>query len=280
MVQQTKMGGMELLRVCLKGNQDLIDALAPASPPGGGLASLVGDRSSGAMKAAVTIERGGRSDLWLQQFTATEVPVELRELGLVTPDVASQFTTSCIASGVHVVVFSVQPDAVELLWKHRRQGYLLQAPGEWEASMTPAQRAWFESSFDRSGPLGPRESAENYRRLIKAVKERTGAHIIFFNCSTYDPADNVHNYGKTSADTLTIRLHRLNLAIMQISQTEGISVMDVDRRIAELGAGQNVLAPASYSPAASQAIAEEFYAMLKDIGFFEKRPLVAQVGKK
>jgi hypothetical protein len=204
----------------------------------------------------------------------------LGELGLATPEISAQFTTSCIRSGTDVVVFSVQPDAVQELWQHRAQGYVLQVSDEWQAALTPAQRGWFTSTFTRSGPLDAATSRKNYIELIRTVRQKTGAHVIFFNCSTYDPADSVYNYSKTAGDTLTLRLHRLNLAIMQVSQTEGISVMDVDRRIAELGAGEHVQAPVTYSPTASQAIAEEFYAMLKDIGFFEKRPLVAQVGRK
>ncbi len=59
----------------------------------------------------------------------------------------------------------------------------------------------------------------------------------------------------------------------------GVSVVDVDRVIANVGGSDTVTGPLEYAAAAQTAIAEDLGYVLGDIGFFERRPLVAQVGQ-
>jgi hypothetical protein len=66
---------------------------------------------------------------------------------------------------------------------------------------------------------------------------------------------------------------------MELSVREGISVIDVERLVAEHGASRHVLQAGRYSPQVNQAICQELLRVLEDIGFFEDRPLVMQVGR-
>ena len=116
---------------------------------------------------------------------------------------------------------------------------------------------------------------ENFIRLIKAVKERLDAHIIVYNRSSMDPDDHTHNYHGLE-ETLALRIHKFNLALMEISVLEGISIIDVDRLTAEFDGrgGRHALKALHFT------ICQEFLRVLEDIGFFENRPLVMQMGRR
>jgi hypothetical protein len=77
-----------------------------------------------------------------------------------------------------------------------------------------------------------------------------------------------------------VRISLFNLALYEISVLEGISIIDVDRMIAELGAENHVVGPMTYSDAAYHHITQEFLRVMEDIGFFEHRPLMLQIGKR
>jgi hypothetical protein len=68
--------------------------------------------------------------------------------------------------------------------------------------------------------------------------------------------------------------------LVGVSHDEGISIVDVDRLIAELGAAGNVDGPAAYGPEACARIAAEIVRIIDDYGFLDERPLLAQVGAR
>ncbi len=81
-------------------------------------------------------------------------------------------------------------------------------------------------------------------------------------------------------EPISLRIQRLDLMVIGVSHEEGISIIDVDRKVAELGAGGNVVAPMVYGPAAAAAIIDETMRVVADYGFLDDRPLLAQVGAK
>ncbi|MGI9611188.1 MAG: hypothetical protein ACR2NL_12920 [Acidimicrobiia bacterium] len=119
---------------------------------------------------------------------------------------------------------------------------------------------------------------ENLRTAIRHVKEHSGAHIIVLNASNIDPEELTFNYSRVDV-TLPERIRRLNLALVNLSIDEGISIIDVDRIVAQLGAANHVNGVVDYSCEASQVIGDEFLRIVEDIGFFEERPLLMQRGR-
>jgi hypothetical protein len=109
------------------------------------------------------------------------------------------------------------------------------------------------------------------------VKDKLGAHVLIYNVSTVEPDDHLHNYHGRH-DTWGLRAHKFNLALMELSVLDGISIIDVERLVAERGAGRHVLRAGRYSLEVSEAVRHELLRVLEDIGFFESRPLVMQVG--
>lgn len=130
----------------------------------------------------------------------------------------------------------------------------------------------------------PEEAVQSVRAdlvaVVNTIKDKLGAHILVANASTIDPADATHNYHGVAEEPVPLRVHRLVHMLVRVSHDEGISIIDIDRLIAELGAADHVEAAMSYSAAACAAIAAEVVRILEDYGFFDERKLVAQVGAK
>ena len=129
------------------------------------------------------------------------------------------------------------------------------------------------------GLLPVQQSQENLSQIINYVKEKIGAYIIFYNCCTIDPSDQVYNYYQQKY-TLSERIKQFNLALMKLSIQDGISIIDVDYQLARLGADQYVNKAFDYSAEAQKVICQEFLRVIEDVGFFEKRPLLMQIGQQ
>jgi hypothetical protein len=115
----------------------------------------------------------------------------------------------------------------------------------------------------------------NLAQLVKA----SDTHLVVFNGSTIDPADGTSGYqGRPEPPSMII--HRLDLALMKLSVLDGLSIIDVDRVVAEIGGRQAVESLLSYSPQVCDALCDEMLRVLDDYCFFEHRPLVTQVGRR
>lgn len=113
---------------------------------------------------------------------------------------------------------------------------------------------------------------------IRRIKTQTGAHIFVANVSTLDPANPVFTYHGVDVEPWTLRAHRLNLMLIGVSHDEGVSIVDIDRKIADVGGSHSVIATAEYSESGCEAIVEEIVRIVEDYGFLDDRPLMQQVG--
>jgi hypothetical protein len=114
--------------------------------------------------------------------------------------------------------------------------------------------------------------------VIRKIKEKVGAHILVPNVSTLDPSDPVFTYHGVTEEPWTLRGHRLNLMLIGVSHDEGVSIIDVDRKIAEVGGDQAVIGAARYGETGCSAIVDEIVRIVEDYGFLDDRPLMEQVG--
>lgn len=126
-------------------------------------------------------------------------------------------------------------------------------------------------------------SIESYRAdmdwVVRTLKREMGSHLIFLNASTVDPNDLTANYHGLPRWPFSPRAHQVDAVLMELSFTHGISIIDADRVLAELGASNHVVAPLDYSLDACRALCTELVRILEDYGFFEERPLVMQMGQ-
>jgi hypothetical protein len=106
-------------------------------------------------------------------------------------------------------------------------------------------------------------------RALKAL----GTRLIVIGVSTLDPS---RPSDEARADERTA--HELELALLELSVDEGISVLDTDRIVAELGGADHVESFLRYDDAVLDRLVTTMVEILADYGFFEARPLVPQVG--
>ena len=104
---------------------------------------------------------------------------------------------------------------------------------------------------------------------IEALKGK-GVTVLVVNGSTVVPDDDDR--------TRSLEIAALDLACLRLSVTTGISIVDADRIIAELGGDEHVAGVLEYSDVARRAIVDEVVRILEDYGWFDDRPVLAQVG--
>ena len=124
------------------------------------------------------------------------------------------------------------------------------------------------------------EVKHDLETAVALIRARLGSHILALNMSTVDPEDDTTSYAGLDEEPFALRAHRLDGMLIDISHELGISIVDVDRLLAERGAAPLVLGRSQYTEEAQGAICEEVVRILGDYGFFDERPLVAQIGAK
>jgi hypothetical protein len=134
------------------------------------------------------------------------------------------------------------------------------------------------SDVTGQGRMDVSQLHEHGKNAIRALKG-SGAHIFVMNISTVDPNDAVTNYFGLENDTAALRAHKVALTLIDLSHELGISIIDSDRLLAEMGAERHVESVGRYSAEASEVLCEEILRVLADYGFFEERPLVVQAGR-
>jgi hypothetical protein len=113
---------------------------------------------------------------------------------------------------------------------------------------------------------------------IVAVYKAAGTRVIVANACTVDPDSWPRSYAGRDEEPVSLRAHRLDAMLVRVSHDLGISVVDIDRALAEIGAVGKLDAAMVYGPEAAARIADEAVAVLADYGFFDDRPLLEQVG--
>lgn len=288
---EVRMGGKSVLRILVKGERDVIDSLLAVSKGDERLdrelQDLVNNKYSQSFQVELIYESGGRSDLWLQQLEEASIQdkLDFEETlkGLTDTELASHFSSQpqsdWLRDDIDILVFSTQAEITKSLWQHQQTGYLVDIPEAWEQRCSEMEKQEFQQQFSSIGLLSTEQSQANFSQMIQVLKERTSAYVIFYNCCDFDPRDRTANYHNVG-ETLRLKIQRLNLALLKLSMQEGISLIDVESLLAELGAAQHVAKAFDYSSEAYQVICQEFLRVVTDVGFFENRSLLKQIGRR
>ncbi len=258
----------KMVRLIVYGAEDL---LGHSQGQPGGIQDLVPEEIPQAPAVEFIHHPAARADLYLQQLRQPEAAAGLAAFGLQDPGASQVFDWLPRA-----VIFNLQTEVEQVVWQHAQSGLLAGPPADWEMAWSAGRRARFRQQFR---PLGE-QTVEAYRgdflQVARELQSRLDTQIIVLGCSSYDPADRVRNYAR-SGETGSLRAHRFNLALLELSRQVGLAVVDVDRIIAEMGAGENVSALFSYSAAARLAIRGELLRVLADLGLFAEPPACMQL---
>jgi hypothetical protein len=75
----------------------------------------------------------------------------------------------------------------------------------------------------------------NLAAIVAKIREHSEIPILIYNLSPIIPGDQIHCYAGLG-ETFASRIHKFNLALEQLSENSGISIIDVDTVVARHGA--------------------------------------------
>jgi hypothetical protein len=135
-------------------------------------------------------------------------------------------------------------------------------PGEWAGAGVVV----LSVAADLAQRSGDTDAGDRYLGAMAELVRRlklVDTYVILLNGSTLIPGETVSCY-RDIPEPASLTLQRLNAAVMELSPQPGISVLDVDRVIAEVGGDENVTGLLTYSHAAESALCDELVRILRD----------------
>ena len=266
---------MARLNLFLKGNGDLHDTLHSCRIGGklvwNGVNEVLRDSHPNTLIRL-------RHETWTHSAALLEAagapPPELvqRGLPLGVYTAASQFSTALFDSPADAIILSVQPDITSGLFRHRESGYLLFPYGceHWPQ----ADQLWLKKNFQRMDLIRPEGTLENFIAIIDRLRATSAAPILVFNVSPIVPGETTHCFQGLD-ETLSTRIKKFNLALIELSARTGVSIIDVEAIIARAGAQTHKLDAMHLTPAGHRLVAEEVVRVLNELGVFDAEAEVA-----
>jgi hypothetical protein len=160
-------------------------------------------------------------------------------------------------------VLSINADVMTDLLVHREDGYPFY-PGNIDG-WTSAQRQWLRERFRPLGLLDASASMAYFEHIVSGLRAISEAPILVYNMSSIVPGDDA-SCQLGLDDSLSTRIRRFDLALIDLSARTGIHIVDVDRIVACSGADALKVDFIHYRPAAYRLIALEVARILEQEG--------------
>jgi hypothetical protein len=254
------------LTIFAKGNVDLHDSLHSCVIAGelhwNGINDVVRPRHPGTL-IRLKHETWTRSDALLKADGVVPAELAERPLALGSYPVESQFSPALFTFEADAYVLSIMPDAATCLLRHRGSGFLFY-PGE-TAGWSLEDRRWLKADFTSLPLMDLTASFANLESIVARIRTRTDAPILIYNLSPIVPGQIVHCL-QGLGETFATRIRRFNLALADLSEREGVSIIDVDEILARAGADRLKVDAMHLKPEAYRLIAEEVVRVLEDVG--------------
>lgn len=252
---------MGRLTLFAKGNSDLVESLFGCRDPvstWGGINERLRTSHPG-WRVRMRHETMIRSDALL---TATgRVPSALDHLAFdgFYP-LASQFSAAFYDGAADVHVLSIQPDVTMKLLRHRASGALFY-PGP-ASTLSAELRVRLQAECEPVPLLTPEQSLEHLAGIVERLRQVSKAPILVYNVSAVIPGDDTDSY-RDLGETLTTRIKRFNLALVELSTRCDVAVVDVDRLTARFGADGLKLDSMRLNCEGSRLVAEDVVRILE-----------------
>lgn len=258
---------MPRLTILAKGNADVRDSLH-ALHEGDAVAwngiNAVLRASKPGWTARIVHETMTRSDA-VTGVPGVPASLAVRDLPLGPFPLASQFTTRLFDGDADVVVISIQPDIMNHLAVARADGHLFYPYGvdHWPED----DRRWLAQNYTPSPPPTTETAMAALSVMIARIRATGDPCILVYNLSPIIPWERVHMY-RGLGETLSQRIRRFNLALVDLSRDTGISIVDVDAVLARAAAERLKLDAVTLTAEACRLVAEEVVRILDDLGCF------------
>jgi hypothetical protein len=110
-----------------------------------------------------------------------------------------------------------------------------------------------------------------------AVLKDHDVFVLVLNGSTYDPSETSASWTDVGLQPSLV-VHRLDAELIRLSVLDGISIVDVDRLVAEMGGTEGVQSLLDYTLTCGDSVRAEIVRILDESRFFTPGQTVAQVG--
>ena len=259
---------MRRLTIFAKGNLDVRDSLVALRRDGqtqwNGINDPIRAHFPG-ITVRIQHETWTRSDALLAAGDAIPPALAVRNLPLAAHPLATQFSARIFAARADAYVLTIQPDLQFDLARHRDDGHLFHAYEHWQ---WPAEdRRWLAEHYAPLGMLDPAASMAHLESIVTRLRAGSDAPILVYNVSAYVPGENVACHSGME-DILSTRIRTFNLALIGLSQRTGISIVDVDRLVAQHGAERLKLDIIHFTASGCQIVADEVMRLLDEHGLF------------
>ena len=259
---------MRRITLFAKGNSDLRDSLLYLREGEkllwNGINTLVREHYHD-FNVRVRHEPWTRSDALLVANGVAPPALEQARLPHYNHPLKYQFSNAVFETSADAYLFSILPDLLNTLARHREDGHLFMpiATGDYSAE----QRAWLERTYEPLPPLDVDVALANFEAIVTRLRERTKAPVLVFNCSASLPGNSLFShFGMT--DTLSTRIRAFNLGLVRLSQRTGIAIVDVDLLFARFGAGRMSLDPAHMTAEGCHVVMAEVVRIMEAYGLF------------
>ena len=109
---------------------------------------------------------------------------------------------------------------------------------------------------------------QNLAAIVERIRQTRDVPILVYNLSPVIPGDFVHCYLGLD-ETYATRIRRFNLALIELSQAIGISIVDLEAIVARHGADTLKLDAMHLTAEGYRRVAEEVVRILNDLGVFD-----------
>jgi hypothetical protein len=254
------------LNIFAKGNVDVHDSLHSCRIGGELLWNGINDILREDYGATVRLrhETWTRSDAILAANGAIPEEVSQRQLPLGSYPAKTQFGVGLFeAESVDAFVLSVLGETATTLVKHKDKNFLFYPAdvGQW----SERDRNWLKRDFTVTDLLSAEESMRHLRAIIARIRERSDAPILIYNVCSIVPSETVHCF-QGLGEIYATRCRRFNLALIEVSEDLGVSVVDVDTVIGRAGADKLKIDAMHLTPDGYRLVAEEVVRILLDVG--------------
>ncbi len=145
----------------------------------------------------------------------------------------------------NLIILSIASDETRQMYRHREAGFLAD-PGGWWLNQDLDRVlddldtvTWFRKNFTRVGRMSLEDFTTNNTRLVKEIRERTGAQVMYYNSLVLDPANPTHNYQLVKT-AHSVRRREFLIALAEMSAALDFPVIDVDRILKTAGVEEQV----------------------------------------
>ena len=252
----------------VKGNLDVSDTLYALRRGDdvlwNGINEIVRARFPGEL-VRVRQELWTRSDALLESTGEIPPALQARSLPLDVYSPALQFSRALFETDADAFVLSLQPDIMTAMVRHRRDGYLFHPRNR---ELWPEEdRRWVTDEFTPAAFLDVEESMRNFSEIVRRIRARSDAPILIYNMSAVIPGESVRSYADLP-ETLSTRIRRFNLGLIELSQATGVTIVDVDRIVACDGADRLKFDTLHLTAEGCRAVAEDVVDALDELGLF------------